>query len=288
MEEKKMSKKQKKSLFYLGENKEIKFPIYDKIFKEKWKPDSIWLNEAVLVVIVLLCLIANLAAFNQLMSMISYDSPLLSFVAIIALLIGVDVGPVYLALQLKRKDQGYRGNNVIIGVLCTVIAIAIIANLVLRISTADDSFVNLASNVNSLVNTGQQVNASNTNSHALAFATIFSVLLIITSGTSFAIAFTLTNVLAKDVKKMEMAYNETMNDIAGLKAILEEYRINEDYQEHLLSDDHQKYIAVSEMINVMKEEYRHYVIERIIEFLGDHESTSILLKSTTSKIDRLS
>lgn len=281
-----MSKK-KKSLFYLGENNELKFPIHNTIFEEKWKPDSIWVRDEVLIIIVLLCIMANLAAFYQLMTMISYDSPLINFVAIIALLIGVDVGPVYLAYNLKKKSQGYRVNNILIGVLCSVIAVAILGNMIMRISVADETFVNLANNVNSLVNTGQQGNASTTNGHAFTFAVIFSLLLIITSGTSFSIAFTLTNLLEKDVKRLEKTNTETTNHVEGLRALLEEYRVNEDYMERLLHDDHQKYIAISEMTNVMKEEYRHYVLERIIEFLGDYESTSLLLKSSTSKVDRL-
>lgn len=283
-----MSKKKKKSLFDLGENNEIKFPIHDKMFNEKWKPESIWLNETLLVVVVVLCLMANFAAFYQLMTTISYDSSLLSVIAIIALLIGVDVGPVYLAYHLKSKSQGYHVDNVIIGVLCSVIGVALIANLVLRVGTAADSFVSLSNDVNSLVNTGQQVNASTSNSHALAFAIIFSLLLIITSGTSFAIAYTLTNRLEKDVKKQEKAHIETMNDVGSLKALLEEYRINEDYMERLLDDDRLKYEAVSEKIKVMKEEYCHYVYEKITEFLGDPEATTYILDHTNSKMDRLS
>lgn len=266
-----------KGFYKVTPDGQIRFEAPRQLHKTHFAPDSAWLRAGVLFVVVGLCALADFGSFSALFSAFLYDSPTLRYLAIFAMLMAFDVGTVYLGINLKRIRQGYRAERFICYLLLGAFLTAAIVNMMLRIKTKDLAFPLHADSSESVIWEGAQL-GFNASDNALYYAIGFGLFPVITSLVSFTIAYMMTDFVKSEYRRMTAQRNLLLQEAQYVEATLEEYRADPDVFARLREHDRQKFEAATGMVEHKKQQYRHYVRERIKEYLGTPPDNSALSK----------
>ena len=203
----------------------------DDAVKAKYKPDSLLLCAPVSYLLMLFCVVIDIAFFRSLFVRISYDSPIMIWGQVAGLAFAADVVAAFAGILAKKIRQGLSHDKFNLALLLAVPIFALIINGVLRFSTM------------SLSSADGIVDAATIALTIIAIATP-----VFTSVGNFAISFELYNPLAKQLCREEIALNELQDSIRRLEAIQDE--CNSFNSSQIQDADHQHLInAKKDLIN---------------------------------------
>ena len=228
------------------------------LIERRYRKDNFWLKPFMMVAILLGCVLADIVNLRQLMSTFLYDSPLFLIIAVMALIIGLDVGPVFLGINIKLYKQKYKIDNMVIWGFVIAFILAAAVNITLRIVTRELAFPD-----NSTFSLEPDLIKST------FYAMGVALFPIITSIVSLLASYTMADPLRDDLKKLELESAELTLISYQLDSIVKEYEADSDFLNRLLQNDEDKYKAAYNMILSKKEEYFDYVREKFHEHLGD-------------------
>lgn len=272
-------------LWKIGKDGQLIFDTCDEVTKRRSKPEIFWNHPIFLVIIISSCLLVDFFNFKQLFDSFLFDGPYARATGIIAFLIAYDAIPIWLGINLKKMDLGYRVNKIMIKIMIAVFILAFFANISMRIVTRD-LVLPLTSDIFSGTINGDvnSINQGQTNEKLVIMYAIFgSIIPLITSLASGTISYAISNPLHNEKIALEKQNNLLNKKIEELNTVLEEYNNNEDYIKRLKFDDTKRYIANRDMISAHKGYLINYVHERIEEDQGNPTSTSILSKPSTKE-----
>ena len=264
--------KQKK-LYQVDDDGNLNFRPLDKLHQDKYKPDSVWNHTWVLLLIVILCMVADFASFSSLFAAFLYDNAFLRWICVIGMVLIFEVAPVYLSYNLKKRACGYNVETISIVIPLIAFVVGAIINIALRIATRNDAFPDLSNMTTSVIG-GATVTKPANSSKPIIYAIFFAILPILTSLIAFAATYTMSNPLEWERKKLEKARIELTKHIDQMEAILQEYNSDNNYLERMLSEDERKYRAALLTIHGQRDEYFDYARQRISEFLASPGATS--------------
>jgi hypothetical protein len=232
--------------------------------------------------IVIACMVADFASFSSLFAVILYDNVVLRYIAIIGMVLVMEIAPVYLAYNLKRKSCGYRVEtiNIIVPLVAFIAGAAI--NFMLRIATRNEAFPDLSSMTTSVIDSTDTMETGGS-PNALYYALFFAILPILTSLIAFAATYTMSDPLNAEKKRLEKSELELKQHIDQMEAVLAEYDSEGNYLERMLSEDEQKYNAALWTIHSQRDEWFDYARQRISEFLASPGATSYEVEYKTKR-----
>ncbi len=275
----------KNRLYSIDEQGNLKFSLRSRLNKEKGKPESIWEHQTTVLIIMTICCILDTVMFFQLFNSYLSDDPYVRMLSIIAMLIGFDVAPILIGVELRKRNLGLRANNIVIYAFGIAFIVAFLWNIVLRIATKD---LVLPDNTmtSSLIGTVTNV-ASSKNKMATVNALFAASLPVITSLVSFGVSFYSYNPVRKRLNELKAEQIQLEDSIVELEALLLEYESDPNYWSRMLEDDEQKYLSTLDLIQELTIYYCDYVRERIKEHLGDPASSNELSKNQRKNFIRM-
>ena len=107
----------------------------DDAVKAKYKPDSLLLCAPVSYLLMLFCVVIDIAFFRSLFVRISYDSPIMIWGQVAGLAFAADVVAAFAGILAKKIRQGLSHDKFNLALLLAVPIFALIINGVLRFST---------------------------------------------------------------------------------------------------------------------------------------------------------
>ena len=127
----------KDNTFALKMNKdgELLLENSDDAVKAKYKPDSLLLCAPVSYLLMLFCVVIDIAFFCSLFVRISYDSPIMIWGQVAGLAFAADVVAAFAGILAKKIRQGLSHDKFNLALLLAVPIFALIINGVLRFST---------------------------------------------------------------------------------------------------------------------------------------------------------
>lgn len=250
--------------------------------KEYGKGDSGWESQRVAIGVMAACGILDFVMFYQLFSSFLYDSQAVLMLAILGMLIGFDLGSIYIGIVLKKRRQGIDAGLVVAAAMGVAFLVAFIANIALRIGVKDLVLPDLSSLTTSAF--GEVSQADTGSDLALLYALFASALPVVTSLVSFGISFQTANPLKQRMQKLRMEQVKLEDDIVKIEALLMEYDADSDYFARLLLEDEEKYRDTLEFIKEKMLHYCDYVRERLKEHLGDPVANNVLSQDNRGEL----
>jgi len=262
-----------KKLYRMDEDGNLNFRPLGKLHKEKYKPESFANHTWFLAVIIACCIAADFASFSSLFASFLYDNAFLRYICIIGMVLVMEIAPVYLGLNAKKKSCGYNVEMITIIVPLVAFILGAAINIMLRLVTHSDVFPDLSDATTSIIG-GGGVTETNGSSKSIFYAIFFAVLPIATSLVAFAATYTMSNPLNKERQKLEKANIALTEHIDQLESIVSEYDAEDNYLDRMLAEDDAKYNAALSMIHSQRDEYFDYSRQRISEHLASPGATS--------------
>ena len=274
-----------RSMYNIDEQGNLKFPLRSALLNAHNKPDSFWERQAAVFVIMSVCCTLDTVMFYQLFSSYMVDSDLVRLLSIIAMLIGFDLSPIILAIEVRKKSLGLNASKILICSLGIAFLTAFLWNIGLRIATRDLVLPDNTATI-SFIGTATAAETSH-NELAMLNALFAASLPVITSLVSFGTSFFSYNPVKKRLHELRVEQVRLEDGIAELEALLLEYDSNPYNWDKMLEDDEQKYLTTLELIHEQTIYYCDYVRERIKEHLGDPAAYNELSKNRRPKLIKM-
>lgn len=272
----------KNNLWSVNEQGGLEFSLRKQLAEKEYKAESTWEHPAAALIVMLVCATLDFVMFKQLFASFLYDHVLIQWFSIIGCLIGFDLAPIYLGILVRKRNQGYRVDPLLLGLLILAFALAITGNIWLRIVMKDLVLPAASSTGTSLF--GAVTEEETSNPGALPYAIFSAALPIVTSLVSFGISYITSNPLKEKLKVLHTAQVELEDSIGQLEAILIEYEEDPDLTGRLTAEDDEQYETFLGMTREKAVTYCDYVRERIKEHLGDPASSNELSKDSRQKL----
>lgn len=237
--------------------------------REKYKPDSFFLCGPISYILMIACVLIDVAFFKSLFEKISYDSPEMIWLEVAGLAFAADIVAAYAGVLAKRIYQGLSKDKMNLTLLLSVPILALVINGVLRYATMP------------LTTMDGTVDAA-----TIALTIISIATPVFTSVGNFAISFQTYDPLGNKMCREEIAIDDIRDYCRRLEAIKEEC---EDFDEEEIRERDRQHLANGkmELMNdalIISAETR----VKLMEYLGDPASTNVLSKSYCDAIfDRL-
>ena len=219
------------SLFKMNDAGEFVQDNINTYTSKKFKPDNPFFIGCIPYILMLICVVIDIGFFKSLFSIISYESPFLTWLEVAGLAFAADIVSAYAGILAKRISQGLSYEKFNLYLLLSVPSIALIINAILRCSTI------------SIANGGITPEAVS--------LTIISIFVpIFTSIGNFSISYLTYDPLNQKLETEELALNEINEKCRRLNAINYDLKCDENCYERLvdLDNDHLKN-AKKEIIN---------------------------------------
>lgn len=231
----------------------------------KHKPDSPFLSTPVSFLLMVMCVVIDVAFFRSLFVQISYDTPFMIWLETLGLAFAADIIPAFAGILAKNITQGLRRDKFNLVLLLCVPSAALLVNAGLRIATVS---LNSATGV--------------ADAESIALAIISIVMPILTSLGNFGISYQTFDPLSKRLMREELALEELDDTLRRLDALLSEAdSFNEN---ELLELDHEHLlVAQQQVINDALERVNHAALT-LAELLQDPTSTNVVGKTQVNDI----
>jgi hypothetical protein len=261
-----------KKLYQMDKDGNLNFRPLEKLHKDRYKPDSVWNHTWVLMLIVIACMVADFASLASLFAAFLYDNTFLRYICVIGMVLVMEIAPVYLSYNLKKRACGYNVETISIVIPLVAFIVGAAINIMLRIVTRNEAFPNLSSLTTSVI--GGDSAETGDSSKPIYYAIFFAILPILTSLIAFAATYTMSNPLNHERKKLEKANIDLTQHIDQLESVLAEYDSDGNYLDRMQTDDDSKYNAALAMIHNQRNEFFYYCRQRISEHLASPGATS--------------
>lgn len=275
----------RKSLWTMDKQGNLVFPLREAQLNGAYTPDSKWEHPYAAIIIMLVCGTLDYVVFKSTFSSILYDAVWLQRLSVIGFLVAFDLAPIYLGILVKKSSQGMKVSTFAVITLSTAFALALVGNVWLRITIKD--ILVPADSVSSTSIFSSSTSSTDSNSAALPYAIVSSILPLATSIVSFVASYMSSNPLRDKLKKLREKQVELEDAIGQLEAVVEEYDEETDYKARLLDEDDSSYenaVRITQELGFM---YADYVRERIKEHLGDAAATNELSKDCRDRLSKL-
>lgn len=231
----------------------------------KHKPDSPFLSTPVSFLLMVMCVVIDVAFFRSLFVQISYDTPFMIWLETLGLAFAADIIPAFAGILAKNIAQGLRRDKFNLGLLLCVPSAALLVNASLRTVTVS---LNSATGV--------------ADAESIALAIISIVMPILTSLGNFGISYQTFDPLSNRLMREELALEELDDTLRRLEALLSEAdSFNEN---ELLELDHEHlFVAKQQVINDALERVNHAGLT-LAEHLQDPTSTNVVGKTQVNDI----
>ena len=193
----------KNNLWSVNEQGGLEFSLRKQLAEKEYKAESTWEHPAAALIVMLVCATLDFVMFKQLFASFLYDQVLIQWFSIIGCLIGFDLAPIYLGILVRKRNQGYRVDPLLLGLLILAFALAITGNIWLRIVMKDLVLPAASSTGTSLF--GAVTEEETSNPGALPYAIFSAALPIVTSLVSFGISYITSNPLKEKLKVLHTA-----------------------------------------------------------------------------------
>lgn len=247
----------------------IFFPLRSNLNRKSGKADSIWYHQFTSVLIMFFCLALDLVLLYQLFSVILYDSPIIRFFSIAVLGLGMDVAPIYLGIELKKKTQKLPNTILPIFILAFAFILSLAVNFMLRLVFRNVALPQLTENVEE--------------TFAYAFAIAAGCFPIVSSAVSFAVSYALADPLRTKMLKLKKEQIDLEEAIVEIEAILTDYEMDENLEDRMAQMEEEYFIKQKEMIIYKGMNHSQYVRERLKILLQDPNSNNILSQPIMSE-----
>ena len=253
--------------------------------RKRFKADTPFDNSIVPYLIMIFCATVDGVVFYSLFSRLSYDSPLMLWVQIGALLFGFDITPIFGGIQYKRLRQGITKDKFVLIMALVVCGLAFAMNIVLRILTINQTSASSVSIATSYMSTMAQETAESGIDATTIALTIFGMgIPVVTSVGSFLISFITYNPLKIKKQRIAEMMEDTRDEVRRFEAILDDYDAEPDFSENLEMEDEAKYKEMQMMHIAQVIGYCDYVREHLKEQLGNPTSNNVLSESVCETI----
>lgn len=260
-------------------NGEIQYHRLKDDTKKKYASDTLFLNLIVAYLMTGMCAITDFVIFKSMFDLVSYDNDIMKAFAIIGLLIGFDIIPVYIGIHLRRIRQGLSRDRFVLVIALIVTLMAIALNFGLRATTIDEMSPEDASAGQSYfgaVVTEDEETGEGYDSTAVALTLFGCFLPLVTSLASFCISYLTYNPLMIRKRREEELIREKQDEIRRFDAILYDYESDSDFVERLEIVDEGKYNEMLKLQRAKVLEYCDYVRQRLKEELANPASNNAL------------
>lgn len=272
-----MFKQNNKPLWIVKDDGNLYLPARFDAHEKAYKIDSIFMNQLFLVCIITACGISEFIYFYQLFSSFLYDAPFVRAGCIVVMLLAFEILPVYLGINLSKKNQGYNVPAFVIQVLIILFVIGLFFNFYLRLVSRDLVLPGelAITGSESLIGDVEKLSIQ-PSPMALPFALFSSMSPVITAVGSFIISYTMSDPLKAEMKKLDRLHLDTTATISSYEALLHEYESNPDYQETMQKEDDAKFESINQRRLNHQNYLCNYVRQRIKEYLGTPSSNNHL------------
>lgn len=232
------------------------------------KPDHTLTKQIVAVIFMVLCAALDVAMFYQLFSSFLYDNFMFRILSTLVAAVGFDVGPIYLALIVKRHYEGYKESFLSVLIIITAFCIALIITAVLRVQTKD------------MVLPSSALSGDTTINPVASGWSMFGILApVVTSFISFAISYYTYHPLQLELTRCEKIIDRDKAKITQFQSTLKEYECTEQIRAYLLYDEKCKYLNAAKDAQNYGVYLCDYVRQRLKEHLASSSATKALSES---------
>ena len=278
-------KRNKDSVWTVGEDGQLVFNTLDTVAKKRFSPDTKWEHPAAALLIMVVCGTLDFVMFRQLFASFLYDRVWVQWLSIIGMLVGFDLAPIYLGMEAKKKKQGLNASRILIAVLAVAFITAFIFNLGLRIALKDQVLPDLEAMTSSIF--GDVSMGTPVNERALPYALFAAFLPLVTSLVSFGISFATFNPLKERLKRLKEEQYRLEMGMDSIRAALTEYSEDKDFTERITADDDRNYRIARRMAKEKAFSYLDYVRERITEHVGTPSAANALVSTRREELEKL-
>lgn len=232
-------------------------------YKEESKADSIWEHKAFITALIIGCCLVDMVMFKSLFSQYSYDSPAEQTVETIGMLLCFDLLPVFIATQLRRKQQrlSYQKLLTIMAVLIVMVAIAQNFNLRFKLNDMQTDYsVGGQTYSEEVIVEGEESIKERDNT---SITLLNSLLPVFTTCGTFFFSIMSSNPRKKEYLKALKKKCELEDDIERYDTNLKECEMEESMYENMLSEDDERYKCQEQKIREKEREYRSYVRDQL-------------------------
>ena len=232
------------------------------LYKEESKAGSIWEHKGFVAALIILCCLVDVVMFANLFSQYSYDSPEKQVVETIGMVLCFDLLPVFIATQLKRKQQGYSYQKALSIIALAIVMLAVAMNFNLRFKIDDNSIdystggQTYSEEIN--VETSETTEESNN-----AITLLNSLLPVFTTCGTFFFSMMSSNPRKKEYLNALKKKCQLEDDIERYDTSLKECEIEESMYENMISEDDDRYKCQEQKIREKEREYRSYVRDQL-------------------------
>ena len=258
--------------WYVSKDGNFKFTTGMNVIRKRHKPNSIFEYPFVSYAALILFGAIDVAMFYQLLTPIVDESKTVLIVGLLALFAGMDFAPVYLAMKLREKRQGYKVDDITLWLLLLSFVLAFTMNCVMRFALRNEAIAN-TTDVNI---TGNGITTAN--SFSAIYSAFCAILPLITSLCSFGISYALSNPLRAELQKTEEIGDMLDEEIAQTEAVLASIAVDGDMLKRMISEDTDHYECSIAMVREQALEYSDYVRQRLKEHMGEAAATNELSK----------
>lgn len=259
--------KKNKDVIHINKRGEILVNDLNSDIKKKFKSDTALDKSFIAYIVMAVCACIDAMCFYSLFALISFDSPLMLATEVVGLLIGFDLIPCYLGIQLKRLKAGMEKDKFILWIALSATVIGVLINLVLRAATIK------------LISPDGVVDAT-----AISITVFGCFIPFVTSLASFFVSYLTYNPRKEKIRKQELLLNKKQDDIRRLQAYLDEYDANPDFAENLLSDDEKKYESMKKYQTALALSYAEMVRQRLKCHLADPTANNAISEETCASV----
>lgn len=247
--------------------------------KMKYAPDSLFFYLVIQYLMLITCGSCDFFVFKSMFNVITYDNNTMKAFAIVGLLIGFDVIPIFIGIHLRRLRQGLSKDRFVLAIALAVTLMAVALNFGLRATTIDEMSPDNASSGQSYFGAVVSEDAEaegGYDSTAIALTLFGCFLPLVTSLASFCVSYLTYDPLMIRKRREEELIHEKQDEIRRFDAILFDYESDSGFAERLEILDEGKY---NEMLKLQRAKvigYCDYVRQRLKEELANPVSNNVL------------
>lgn len=270
----------KRSLWNIANDGSVVTSTGYNYYREESKPNSLWEHKILTLALIISCCIVDLIMFKELFGQYSYDSPGEQCMETIGMLVAFDVIPIFIGIQLKKKQQGYPTRLMYLVLAAAIVISAVAVNFYLRfnIENITEDYSKGGQEYSQEVEISEYsdpMNASNTS--AITFFN--SMLPVITTCGTLFFSMMSSNPRKEEYLKVLKEKCQLEDDIERYETNLKECEIESSLKEDMDREEDERYECQKGRIYEKERELKSYVRDQLKLLVNDAASISELSKA---------
>lgn len=249
------------------------YDVIESILEKKNKPLSFCENPVASLAIMIICFIADMSLFTNLLSPLLNDSKEMIALGVCGLIIAVDLCAVWLGYMYKKHAQGYRVDKLVMITAIIMIVGGFIVYGCLRYQ-GRNIFFSSSSRATNLMT--EKADSQKAHPMASMLSIFMAVLPVLTSGVSFVVSFLASNPAQKELTQIEKSIHKLVKELNKDEAMLTELLCDPCTKEKAERQEEVLFLNKIEDVCEKTKYEVDYSIMRIKEYIGTPEGISAL------------